>query len=105
MKLLRVLLVLTVALGAAFAQTAPPKVPKAGAAVKAAAAKSLLDLNTASEADLVALPGIGKVYTAKIIAGRPYRAKNELVTKKIIPASVYATIKDQIIANPAKAAK
>lgn len=58
-----------------------------------------LDLNTASEAELAQLPGIGEARAKAIVSGRPYGAKDELKRKKILPASVYAKIKDRIVAH------
>ena len=58
-----------------------------------------LDINSATKDELDALPGIGDALAQKIVAGRPYRTKRDLVTRKIIPQSTYEKIKDRIIAH------
>lgn len=91
---------LTVALCLAFA--APPLFAKGPPAARAQKKAEKLDLNTASEDELKALPGIGDAYAKKIVEGRPYKAKDELVEKKIVPRATYAKIKDKVIAHQAK---
>ncbi len=66
---------------------------------KADAKKEPMDINSASEKDLASLPGIGEARAKAIVKGRPYKGKNELADKKIIPQKVYDEIKDQIIAK------
>ena len=83
-------------------EKAKQKSPAQSETKKSTEKKTPIDINSASEDELKSIKGVGDAYAKKIIDGRPYKRKDELVKKKIVPEKTYDQIKDQIIAKQTK---
>ena len=96
-----IILTLALVFAATLSFAADPKAPAKPTPPAKPVKAELININTATKAELSALPGIGDVYSQKIIDGRPYAKKDQLKSKKIIPGATYDKIKDKIIAKQA----
>ena len=90
--------ILAIALFSGLSMAQSSSASKSGAKAAASSA-DLMDINSATKDQLASLPGIGDVYSQKIIDGRPYKAKSDLVQKKVLPQATYNKIKGMIIAK------
>lgn len=95
------LIAVSLSIGAASTPANPaPTAAAASRPGKPAAAAPLVDINRASRAQLKTLPGIGNAEADRIVAGRPYLSKADLVSNQVLPAGVYLSIKTRIVALP-----
>jgi DNA uptake protein ComE-like DNA-binding protein len=100
MRAFHLLAVSVLAAASSLARAQPISLPQSQQTVaRAQAAGDLLDINTATPQQLKALPGFGDAYVRRVIAGRPYTAKNQLVTRGILPQSAYDKISSRIVAR------
>lgn len=102
-RLLALCVAIALTIGLGWSPTALAQAPKDKAAKTEAkpaeAKKELIDINTASAEELQTLKGVGDVHAKKIIENRPYKGKDELVSKNVIPQATYNKIKGQVIAK------